>query len=456
MVRRSLVPLCALVLLLAFSGSAYAVLPNVPSASFAPAAECGCHAGLLTQWSPSMHAKAITDPLYLYKLGEANKATDGALGSFCNGCHTPIGVMSGEAIGADMSKASDVAKEGVTCDFCHQIKGTAGPLGNTSVDITADAVKRAQLKDAVSPAHGTEYSAFHESAEFCGNCHNVDHPVNGMHLEATYTEWREGPYSKDGIVCQDCHMTPGPGVTKPNPGKAAAMGPEREHIYTMTFVGGNAGLGDPVLAEQRLQAAATLDLAIEDVVAAGSKAALTTTITNVGAGHYLPTGLTEFRQMWLEVKATDAAGTELLSARRDFGTVLKDANGKYPVELWEATGVQSDDRIPPKESASNDYEFDMADGPVTVTAALYYRSATEEVAKAAGVELPTTTMVSATKTVYASAEQKAEGPAEDPEAEDEGDDRGAGSILIWVIGVVVLIAAAVGTYLLMSRTKKAA
>lgn len=457
MVRRTFVSLCVLVALFASAGSASAVLPNVPSSSFAPAEECGCHAALLTQWSTSMHAKAITDPLYLYKLEQANKATDGALGPFCNGCHTPIGVMSGEAIGADMSKASAVAKEGVTCDFCHQIKGTAGPLGNTSVDITADAVKRAQFKDAVSPAHATEYSAFHETAEFCGNCHNVDHPVNGMHLEATYTEWKEGSYSKDGIKCQDCHMTPGPGVTKPNPGKAAAMGPEREHIYTMTFVGGNAGLGDPVLAEQRLQAAATLDLAIEDVVAAGSKAALKTTITNVGAGHYLPTGLTEFRQMWLEVKATDAAGTELLSARRDFGTVLKDDTGKFPVQLWEAVGVQSDDRIPPKQSTSNDFQFDMADGPVTVTAALYYRSATEEVAKAAGVEIPTTTMVSATKTVYASAEQKAEGPAEDPEAETgEGDDRGAGSILIWVIGVVVLVAAAVGTYLLMSRTQKAA
>jgi len=453
MVRRSFVLLVALVALLAFSAPAHAVLPNVPSASFAPAAECGCHAALLTQWSTSMHAKAITDPLYLYKLGEANKATDGALGPFCNGCHTPIGVMSGEAIGADMSKASDVVKEGVTCDFCHQVKGTAGPLGNTSVDITADAVKRAQFKDAVSPVHGTEYSAFHETAEFCGNCHNVDHPVNGMHLEATYTEWKNGPYAKDGIVCQDCHMTPGPGVTKPNPGKAAAMGPEREHIYTMTFVGGNAGLGDPVLAEQRLQSAATLDVAIEDVIAAGAKASLKTTITNVGAGHYLPTGLTEFRQMWLEVTAKDAAGTELLSARRDFGTVLKDASGKFPVQLWEAVDVQSDDRIPPKQSTSNDFQFDMADGPVTVTAALYYRSASEEVAKAAGVEIPTTTMVSVTKTVYASAEQKAEGPA-DADADGEAGPT-SGFPWILVIGVVVLIVAAAGTYLLMSRSKTA-
>jgi nitrate/TMAO reductase-like tetraheme cytochrome c subunit len=453
MVRKSFLPLCVLVALFAFSSNAYAVLPNVPSASFAPAAECGCHAGLLTQWTTSMHAKAITDPLYLYKLEEANKATDGALGPFCNGCHTPIGVMAGEAIGADMSKASDVAREGVTCDFCHQVRGTAGPLGNTSVDVTADAVKRAQFKDAVSPAHATEYSAFHETAEFCGNCHNVDHPVNGMHLEATYTEWKNGPYSKDGIICQDCHMTPGPGVTKPNPGKAAAMGPEREHIYTMTFAGGNVGLGDAVLAEERLQAAATLDLAIEEVVAAGSKAALTTTVTNVGAGHYLPTGLTEFREMWLEVTAQDAAGKELLSERRSFGTVLKDANGKFPVQLWEAVGVQSDDRIPPKESTSNDYEFDMADGPVTVTAALYYRSATEEVATAAGVEIPTTTMASVTKTVYASAEQKAEGPA-DAEADGEGAAQ-SGFPWILVIGVAVMFVAAAGTYFLMSRTKKA-
>jgi hypothetical protein len=106
--------------------------------------------------------------------------------------------------------------------------------------------------------------------------------------------------------------------------------------------------------------------------------------------------------MWLEVTATDESGKELLSERRDFGTVLKDAAGKYPVYLWDAVGFQSDDRIPPRESTSNEYSFPMAEGAVTVKAALYYRSCSEKIAEGAGVEIPTTTMAEVTKTVYSS------------------------------------------------------
>ncbi len=42
-----------------------------------------------------MHAKALDDPLYRLKLDEANRATDGALGPFCEACHAPVAVMAG-------------------------------------------------------------------------------------------------------------------------------------------------------------------------------------------------------------------------------------------------------------------------------------------------------------------------------------------------------------------------
>jgi hypothetical protein len=344
--------------------------------------------------------------------------------------------------------------EGVSCSFCHAVTGTTEPIGNTSAIVADDGIRRAGIQDPQAP-HPAEYSEFHKTAEFCGTCHNVNHPGNNMHLEATYTEWKEGPYAAEGIVCQDCHMTPGPGVTKPNPGKVAAMGPEREHIYMMTFAGANAGLGYADLAEERLQAAATLDLQVPEIVESGD-VALQTTITNVGAGHYLPTGLTEVRQMWLEVIATDASGSELLSERRDFVSVLKDADGNSPVDLWDAADFESDDRIPPRESTSNEYSFAMADGPVTVTAALYYRSCSEEMAAKAGVEIPTTTMATVTQTVYASAAQQAEGPVvtEEPDGESEGgDDADTPSLLYGLIalGVAAMAGAA---FLMMRRGRK--
>jgi hypothetical protein len=324
------------------------------------------------------------------------------------------------------------------------VSGTNAPLGNTSQQVTADGAKRAQLKDAQAP-HAVAYSAFHETAEFCGACHNVDHPGNGLHLEATYTEWKAGPYPAEGIVCQDCHMTPGPGVTKPNPGKAAGSGPEREHVYRMTFAGGNVALGDAVLAEERLKAAAALGMELPEIVESGS-VAVKTTITNVGAGHYLPTGLTEVRQMWLEVVATDADGTELLRERRDFGTVLANDKGEGPVELWEAAAIKSDDRIPPRESTSNEYAFGMGTGPVTVEASLYYRSCPEEMAEKAGVEVPTTLMASTTKTVYTSAAQRTETVGE----HESGKGSSSGLLGLAIIALITAITA-VGSVLIWRR-----
>lgn len=381
---------------------------KIPVSEFKPSRACMCHNDRINEWGKSMHAQAVLDPLYRAKRADADKATDGALSPFCDACHSPVAVMGGQA--ADIGKASEQAQESVTCDFCHQVSSSRPKLGNSSYVVSPDGTKRAQIKDPVAYVHKAEYSKHHESAEFCGMCHNVDHPVNGMHLEATYTEWKASGWAKQGVTCQDCHMTPGPGVTKPNPGRAAIASPDRPHIYTMTFAGGNTALGDSAKAEANLKAAAELELEVPEVVAVGTKAKAKATITNVGAGHHLPTGLTEVRQMWLEVKATDGAGKELLSKKKVFATELKDAKGNHPVELWDAVGIYSDVRIPAGKSDVTEAEFDMpASGPVTVTAALYYRSASEEMAKKAKVDVPTTTMASTQTAVYATAAEAAKG-----------------------------------------------
>ncbi len=318
--------------------------------------------------------------------------------------------------------------------------------------VAGDGVKRAQFDDSNSPYHETSYSAFHETAEFCGACHNVDHPVNGLHLEATYTEWKEGPYAAEGIVCQDCHMTPGPGVNKPNPGTAAAGGPQREHIYIMTFAGGNVALGDAVLAEERLKAAAEVEIVAEEIVAAGETVDIQTTITNVGAGHYLPTGLTEVREMWLEVTATDPEGNSEVVGEHRFGTILGDAEGNGPVELWEAESIASDDRIPPRESVTDAFEYVMPEGgEIELAANLYYRSAPEEMAEKAGVDVPTTTMAMASMGVFGSEDIMADaGPA------DDGSGAGGSGDTNWLFVLAALAAAAIiiGWFVMRGRGKK--
>jgi hypothetical protein len=215
----------------------------------------------------------------------------------------------------------------------------------------------------------------------------------------------------------------------------------------MTFAGGNVGLGDAARAEERLKAAAKVEIDVPDVVEPGKQAKAVVTVTNVGAGHYIPTGLTEVRQMWLEVKALDAAGKQIASTKHEFGTVLEDAKGNHPVELWDAVGIYKDDRIPPRGSSTDEVAFTMPDGAVTLSAVLYYRSAPEEMAKAAGVEIPTTEMAKAEKVVYTSAEEKSKAAVPAPEG-----DGGMGGLATWIAAAVVL-AAGVAAAIVIARRK---
>ena len=66
-------------------------------------------------------------------------------------------------------------------------------------------------------------------------------------------------------------------------------------------------------------------------------------IMNIGAGHYLPTGLTESRQMWMDITVTVGAGTEVYrsGALNEHGnidleavvyqTILADADGNIMI-----------------------------------------------------------------------------------------------------------------------------
>jgi hypothetical protein len=406
---------------------------NAKPSQFIPAAECGCHSGLVEEWAASMHAQALTDPIYLAKLAQGEEATGGKLGAFCNKCHGPVATMTGE-MGGTMSPAS---AESITCTFCHFAVGNQGKPGNTSQLVEADGVRRAQIKDPQAP-HPAAYGEFQTKADICGGCHNVRHPVNGMHLESTYSEWLASPYAEQGVVCQDCHMSEAPGTIGPSKGVAAAGAPERDNIYRMTFVGGQVALGPSDLATARLKSAATVEMELAEIVAPGEETSLTVTITNSGAGHYLPTGLTEVRQMWLEVSAVDSAGTKTVIGEHKFGTELKDDKGNHPVELWDATGVYSDDRIPPQKSVTDSYTFKMPAGAEKsdVVAALYYKSAPDELAEKAKVENPVTEMASAKQVVYASNEAKV------AEASRPTDEPAQGG-LPWTTIIAVLVGMAV-------------
>ncbi len=400
----------------------------VASSDFTEPDECKmCHPDIYSQWKGSMHSNSWNDPIYRALMEIASKETDGMTDRLCLGCHTPVGVISEEVPPVDGEKLSDIAAMGVFCDFCHTVTRSKG-IGNLPAVSDPGSVKRGPFKDSESPFHDVEFSELHTSPEFCGMCHNVSHPISGLPIERTYSEWLYGPYFSEGVTCQDCHMTPPdpPTAFTPNPGEFCVLGPKRDHWWTHQFVGGNAVvtelLGSKKHAEyarNRLRAAATVEIiAPEESAPRPGLLQFKVKVSNVGCGHYLPTGLTEVREMWLDVSVTDGGGKELYrSGALDeageigsdaviYNTILGDEVGRPTWKVWAATQILSDYRIPPKGYRLERYAAYIppdAEPPLKIRAALNYRSISPHLVKILlgdeAIEIPVIEMTTAETSV---------------------------------------------------------
>lgn len=362
------------------------------SDQFDPPEVCGgCHVEIYAQWNGSMHSNAWTDPIYRAALNLVSAASGGKADNFCMGCHTPIGVVTGEATPGGKGMSA-VAERGVQCEVCHNISRSSG-IGNGAYVLTPQLhgrpLKFGPFKDAISPYHDTAYSKLHTQSEFCGQCHDVSHPFNRVAIERTYSEWRDSSYGGEGIQCQDCHM-------KPVRGRATPISKERERIYTHTFVGGNALvpklLGSEThsrQAEEMLRSAARVEIFPTQTMVAGQENAVRVRVLNVGAGHKLPTGFPEGREMWLDFKVLDEAGKLLyrLGAVEDgktepgtqsFRVVLGDKNNNIvDLNILDADRILYDTRIEPKGYRDVQYEVKLPPalrGRVRLVAELNYWS----------------------------------------------------------------------------------
>jgi hypothetical protein len=377
----------------------------------------GCHYEKFEQWSNSMHNLSHNDPVYirvalflrqgLTDQGEIDEAES------CVKCHTPVGVITGfpEKLSDDLSKTPEIATKGIQCDYCHSAVNLEKMYNNGLVlepgyGEDDPGIKHGPFDDAEPDFHDAAYSPLHDSAEFCGTCHDVKHVTFGTDLETTYTEWKNSPYNADDpekrITCQGCHMYQRPGVPatgstdRPeNPGSSADYSQERPHTYTHYFVGGNSGVpasfGDtekPGMAEERLQHAATLDLDLSDL----DKKQVGIVVSNTGAGHSLPTGLADMRQMWLEVVIQDQNGnrvfeTGILDDKKElpdksliYRTVFGDGKGNPVLNLSKAREILHDNRIPAKGQAREVITLDQPlEKESTIQVRLLYRSMPQKV-----------------------------------------------------------------------------
>jgi hypothetical protein len=112
-------------------------------------------------------------------------------------------------------------------------------------------------------------------------------------------------------------------------------------------------------------------------------------VDNVGAGHKLPTGFPEGREMWLDFKVVDGRNAQVyrLGALKDgetepgtksFKVILGDRNGKLvDLNVLDAYRILSDTRISPRGYGEVTYMFDLpkgVTGPVKLIAELNYWS----------------------------------------------------------------------------------
>ncbi len=400
---------------------------NKSSAGFTDPAVCsGCHPKQFEEWTGSVHALAFQDPIYQGELNKGFKAVGHEVTRQCEGCHSPAGMVTGEIKGPGLKGLSALALAGVSCDICHSVSGVThwqtptheaenGSFIMTPGLDTKDGVtliKRGPFKpqDGCGGGfHECVESPLHMQAELCASCHQVYHYEDHFPLEATYNEWKHGPYAQKGILCQDCHMVDTETFLRT---ADTFKKPERAE-YRHYFSGANylllylaeaaakkAGDGNLAanlhkkydLAVAKLKAAAALE--IYPIYRNGGLAEIKVRVKNVRAGHNLPTSLTNVREMWLEVIAKDAAGNVLLTSggfdspgtlvpeTRVFNSEGMGKDFHFEVDPWIVTAFSRHDTIPPH--GYKDCYFGVSSskkaGPVSVEARLRYRQADQKTA----------------------------------------------------------------------------
>jgi hypothetical protein len=369
-----------------------ATVPTTPADFFGPgtqpaeiqetiidAATCRiCHGDymeahdLARPWAASMMGQAARDPVFWAGVAVANQDAAGA-GELCIRCHVPVGWLSGHSSPSDGSSLTGWDFDGVSCIMCHRMVDPVyhpGQSPEVDQDILAslqhpqvstgnntaviDPLDRRRGPFAITAEyHRWLQSPFHQTANMCGNCHEVSNPalskqtdgsfklnpLDAPHptgdkyemfpLDRTFSEWSQsafaqGPIDMDGrfggnkflvSTCQDCHMPDGSGVAA-NP----ILGPDfRDDLPQHTFLGSNSWV---LRAVRNLYEDEETGLSRDDITATLGRtasfmqAASDMELTRAGrdlnvriinqSGHKLPTGYHEGRRMWVNVKFFDA------------------------------------------------------------------------------------------------------------------------------------------------------
>jgi hypothetical protein len=241
-----------------------ACLPDLgPRSAQAHAGRCGdCHGIQAEAFAHSRHGDADGSELFLRMRAAAPEPDP------CDTCHAPDG--------------------GFSCLTCHAAAGNQRTADGLLLHDPTGPVRGPTGREVAAP-HASVEDAFLTDSALCGTCHQLE--GDGAFHETPYTNWQRSQAAEAGTRCQDCHMSPEPGVDARRPRGPAADGAAPARLADHRFVGLQR---DPV---QLLRAGLTLEATSEGV-----------RLTNQ-AGHALPDGAAFTRELWLEGRDPDGAWT---------------------------------------------------------------------------------------------------------------------------------------------------
>ncbi|MCX9084758.1 MAG: multiheme c-type cytochrome [Candidatus Methanoperedens sp.] len=312
-----------------------------------------CHPDRYEEWTHSTHALAVSDPVFEASYMRALKS-DPQYREYCLSCHSPITRAS-----KDFNLTKSISIEGVGCSFCHSVTG----VEKNNYIFNQSNPMQGPYSDSKTEAHTSAYSDLLTKSEFCAGCHEFS--INDVPVYETYSEWKESPYASEGKQCQDCHM-------EAKRGEAAKNGTIREKVYQHFWYGGHSGL--------------FLDKAFdlkEDLIQEnGDMIKVTLNITNKNVGHKVPSGFPA-RKVILHFTASDENGQEIYNENRVYAKTLVDQYGNEVADFWKATSISKDNRIKPRESRIEVFEFKVPDssGKVKTKATLEYQLEAEIITK---------------------------------------------------------------------------
>jgi len=379
-------------------------------------AKCkSCHEEIFNQWADSNHRHLVgTNPYYMVMENLAGADMGDEFRQWCMGCHNPSAVTtkqkrtthemngslmpdvlfeSGSKRLLDDFKAhgNSNLEQGVSCVSCHRIT-EADSKGNSAYTLKVKDRKKYALEDSNSDieqwlsekfinsnpkVHKDSYSnKLYKKSSYCASCHDEFLPDESKRqVVSTFKEWEKSPFNNPNDPtkhkeCIDCHMTYlKDGEFAPLRGHSSDGGAIKKDVKVHYFSGSNhflSGLKSKEHEDQTLQllrTSAKLDVDIKD-----SK--LIVGVKNIGAGHHLPTGVSDFRELWLDITITDAHGKVVFSSgklkkdgnladdARPFMKVFGGDDGK-PVGLlfWRYKKLLSDTRIPAGERRVEIYDI---------------------------------------------------------------------------------------------------